>query len=104
MKRRSLIYRTLTAFLSALMVVTGVHTDVFAAPVTVEINSICPRTTCNEHIHASGPYANLDDTIDTAVPYLGGKTYREACADPGIHLTSNFEKFHMYILYCPEYD
>ncbi|MBR2731615.1 MAG: hypothetical protein IKD72_06495, partial [Clostridia bacterium] len=104
MKRRSILYRGLVTLISALMTVAGVHADVFAAAVTVQMSDSCPKSGCSEHLHVSGPYANLDDIVDPVIPYFGGKTYREVCADPGIGLVSNFEKYHMYIFYCPHFN
>lgn len=67
---------------------------------TKETTYDCPRTLCSKNLMISGPYGDPNETVDSNIPYLGGKTYQNIMDN---HYPTNND-FHMYIIYCPKYN
>lgn len=67
---------------------------------TKETSYDCPRTLCSKNLMISGPYGDPNETVDSSVPYLGGKTYKYIIDN---HYPTNMD-YHMYLIYCPKYN
>ncbi len=68
---------------------------------TKETSYDCPRLLCSRNLMISGPYGDLNETVDSSIPYLGGKTYQYINDE---HFYNNDKDYHMYIVYCPKYN
>lgn len=68
---------------------------------TQETSYDCPRLLCSKNLMISGPYGELNETVDSSIPYLGGKTYQSINDE---HFYNNDKDYHMYIVYCPKYN
>ena len=90
------------SFLLAIALVLSSAVVVLAASTysTKETSYDCPRTLCSKNLMISGPYGDPNETVDSSVPYLGGKTYQNIMDN---HYPTNND-FHMYIIYCPKYN
>ena len=90
------------SFLLAIALVLSSAVVVLAASTysTKETTYDCPRTLCSKNLMISGPYGDPNETVDSNIPYLGGKTYQNIMDN---HYPTNND-FHMYIIYCPKYN
>lgn len=90
------------SFLLAIALVLSSAVVVLAASTysTKETSYDCPRTLCSKNLMISGPYGDPNETVDSNIPYLGGKTYQNIMDN---HYPTNND-FHMYIIYCPKYN
>lgn len=90
------------SFLLAIALVLSYAVVVLAASTysTKETTYDCPRTLCSKNLMISGPYGDPNETVDSNIPYLGGKTYQNIMDN---HYPTNND-FHMYIIYCPNYN
>ncbi len=90
------------SFLLAIALVLSSAVVVLAASTysTKETTYDCPRTLCSKNLMISGPYGDPNETVDSNIPYLGGKIYQNIMDN---HYPTNND-FHMYIIYCPKYN
>ena len=90
------------SFLLAIALVLSSAVVVLAASTysTKETTYDCPRTLCSKNLMISGPYGDPNETVDSSVPYLGGKTYKYIIDN---HYPTNMD-YHMYLIYCPKYN
>lgn len=90
------------SFLLAIALVLSSAVVVLAASTysTKETTYDCPRTLCSKNLMISGPYGDPNETVDSNIPYLGGKTYQNIMDN---HYPTNMD-YHMYLIYCPNYN
>lgn len=92
------------SFLLAFAIVLSSVAVVVSAYSTVSTTYGCPQTLCIKKLNISGPYGDPNETVDSNVPFLNGKTYANVFTTQYWNNTEKLNEYHMYIIYCPKYD
>lgn len=102
MKKHSKVFKALTLLICLVVCVVGVKSDAFAYT-TKTTTYTCPRTLCSNNLLISGPYGNTSETVDSNVPFFGGKTYLSIYQTYFDNVSDRYNTYHMYLIYCPKY-
>lgn len=95
--------KILSLILCAAAVITGCISAVYAYS-TIQTDTSCGKLLCTKKLEFSGAYGNPDETVDSSVPYLGGRTFRDIFENEyAANNPSYIDKVHMYIIFCPKY-
>lgn len=104
MNKHSKIFKVFTVLIAVIISTIGVRTDVFAAQVNVTTTYTCPKSLCLKKLIVNGPYGDPDGKIDSDIPYLGGRTYKDVFLNEYLNIPERYNEFHLYVIYCPKYD
>ena len=92
--------KVISFILAITIMVASVALNGSAAHSNITTSYTCPRLLCSKNLIMSGPYGDLNGTVDSGIPYLGGMTYSSIIQN---HYPTNAD-YHMYIIYCPKYN
>lgn len=92
------------SFLLVFAIVLSSVEVVVSAYSTVSTTYGCPQTLCTKKLNISGPYGDPNETVDSNVPFLNGKTYANVFTTHYWNNTEKLKEYHMYVIYCPKYD
>lgn len=98
------LFKLLTFIVCIIMTVMASGINIFSVASTQTTSITCPYPLCTRKLMISGPYGEDSGVIDSAVPYLGGRTYASVYNDNSLGWEGNRELHHMHIIYCPRYD
>ena len=97
-------FRLFTFLVCLVMTVVASGINTFAAARTVTSTETCPYPLCTKKLMVSGPYGLDSSVIDSAVPFIGGKTYKYVYENHYASLEKYRELYHLYVIYCTKYD
>ena len=103
-RRKSGAFKILTFIVCVVMTAMASGINTFAAATTQTTNETCPYGLCSKKLMISGPYGLDDSVVDSAVPFIGGKTYQYVYSNYYTGLASYRENYHMYAIYCTKYN
>ena len=102
--KKSKFTKVISFLLAIVLVISTAFVVIAASPYsTVSTTYGCPKALCFKKLTISGPYGDPTEKIDSAVPYLGGNTY-ENVYNNHFGQADKMNKYHLYIVYCPNYD
>lgn len=101
---KKLKFTKVISFLLAFAIVLSSVAVVVSAYTTVSTTYGCPQTLCIKKLNISGPYGDPNETVDSNVPFLNGKTYANVFTTHYWNNTEKLKEYHMYVIYCPNYD
>ena len=100
---KSRAFKILTFIVCLVMTAMACGINTFAVS-TTQTNSNCPYPLCSKKLIISGPYGADISTVDSSVPYLGGKTY-STIYNEIINTSGTYrDLYHLFVVYCPSYN